>query len=188
MKKYYSFIVPIIFTLISFWLVRNHEMWRDEIQAWLLARDSSNIVSLSENLKYEGSPGLWHYILFPLTRIFTTPYSMQVLNILFSTCTILILFNWSPFNKIQKLLLTFSYFLFYEYSIIARSYGLSALLIFTFCALFRNRQKNTIKIAIILFLLSHTSLFGLLMASCFFMTVYLEEIIRVIIKKEKIKV
>jgi len=107
MKKYNSFIVPIVFSIISFWLIRNHEMWRDEIQAWLLVRDSSNILSLSENLKYEGSPGLWHYILFPLTRVFKTPYSMQVLNIIFTTFTILVLFKWSPFNKIQKTTINF---------------------------------------------------------------------------------
>ena len=59
-------------------------MWRDEIQAWLLVRDSADIFSLSQNLKYEGHPGLWHYLLFPLTRIFNDPFYMQVLNLIIS--------------------------------------------------------------------------------------------------------
>ena len=175
MKKNFSFLVPIIFFFISLLLIRNHEMWRDEIQAWLLVRDSTNLISLTENLKYEGSTGLWHYLLYPLTRIFRNPYSMQLIHIFISTISIFVIFNWSPFNRLQKILLSFSYFLFYEYSVISRNYGLSALLIFIFCALFKDRNKNKIKLSLILFLLSHTSFFGLIMAFCLFITLIIEE-------------
>ena len=61
----HSLIISVIFFILSFWLLGKHEMWRDELQAWLLARDSSNLISLSQNLKAEGHPGLCHYILFP---------------------------------------------------------------------------------------------------------------------------
>ena len=176
-NRNFSYLVPIIFFLVSFLVIRNHEMWRDEIQAWLLVKDSSNLINLSENLKYEGSPGLWHYLLFPLTRFFNNPYSMQFLHIFISSLSIFFIFKCAPFNKIQKIFLSTSYFIFYEYSIITRSYGLSALLIFIFCSLFKDRNKNKIKMSFILFLLSHTSLFGLIFAFCLLMTIIIEEII-----------
>ena len=72
-------------------------MWRDELQAWLLVRDSTNLISLSENLKYEGHPGLWYFILFPLTRFSSNPSSMQILHLLISTSSGYVLFKWSPF-------------------------------------------------------------------------------------------
>ncbi len=187
LKKNYSLLITFLFFLISFFLIGKHEMWRDEIQAWLIARDSSDLFSLFENLKYEGHPGLWHLILFCLTRITHNPYYMQILHVLISSCSIFILCHWSPFNKIQKLLLTFSYFFFYEYSIISRSYGLSTLLIFIFCTLFENRKKNSLKIAWTLFLLSHTNIFGFLMALSLFITTLLEDFISFFIKNSSFK-
>lgn len=177
MKKNFTSIFTIIFACLSLWLLGRHEMWRDELQAWLLVRDSSNFLSLSENLKYEGHPGLWHFILFPLTRITNDPYFMQLLHLFISTCSIFVLFKWSPFSKLQKVFLTFSYFLFYEYSLIARSYGLSTLLIFVFCTLFENKKKNIIKISIVLALLSHSSIFGLIMALCLFFSIIIQYVI-----------
>ena len=169
MKKSHSLLISIIFFLVSLWLLGKHEMWRDELQAWLLVRDSSNLISLSQNLKFEGHPGLWHLILFPLTRISSNPLSMQIIHLLISTCSVYVLFKWSPFTRIQKIFLTFSYFLFYEYSLIVRSYSVSTLLIFIFCTLFENRGKNIIKISCVLALLSHTSIFGLFISLCFFL-------------------
>ena len=183
----HSLIISIIFFIFSFWLLGKHEMWRDELQAWLLARDSSNLISLSQNLKAEGHPGLWHYILFPLTRFFSNPLSMQILHLLISTCSVYVIFKWSPFTRIQKIFLTFSYFLFYEYSLIARSYGLSTLLIFIFCKLFENKQKNMIKISFVLLLLSHTSILGLFISVCLFMTIIIEHLIEFFTKNEEVK-
>ena len=187
MKKSHSLLISIIFFLVSLWLLGKHEMWRDELQAWLLVRDSSNLISLSQNLKFEGHPGLWHLILFPLTRISSNPLSMQIIHLLISTCSVYVLFKWSPFTRIQKIFLTFSYFLFYEYSLIARSYGLSTLLIFIFCKLFENKQKNIIKISFVLVLLSHTSIFGLFISVCLFMTIIIENFIEFFTKERGVK-
>ena len=187
LKKYYSIIIPLFFFTISFILLGRHEMWRDEIQHWLLARDSTNILTLIENLKYEGSPGLWHFILFLITRIFNDPYYMQVLHVLISSSTIFIIFKYSPFNKIQKILLTFNYFLFFEYSLIARSYVISVFLVFIYCALFKKKENNSIKIALVLFLLSNSGIFGLILAVCLFGTTILESLLRVYKKKYKLR-
>ena len=65
-----ALLVASIFIFISLWLVNFHEIYRDEAQTWLLSRDSSSISELLWNLKYEGTTGLWHLILYPLTRFF----------------------------------------------------------------------------------------------------------------------
>ena len=75
MNRFY-FVFTAAFGLIVLFLIQSHEMWRDELQAWLLARDSISITELFQNLKYEGHPGLWHLLLYPLTRISTIPESM----------------------------------------------------------------------------------------------------------------
>lgn len=175
-NRAFPIFITLIFLGFSLWLVPSHELWRDELQAWLLARDSSSLIELFKNLKYEGHPGLWHSMLFPLTRLDLSPVAMQYLHVLIASCTIFVLAKWSPFSTTQKILLTFSYFLFYEYSLIARNYGIGVLLIFIFCALFPRRRDFPLSIAISLFLLSHTSVHGLIISFCLFAALCFEEL------------
>jgi hypothetical protein len=160
----YSAALALAFFLIGLWLIPHHEMWRDEIQPWLLARDSSSISELFANLKYEGHPGLWHLLLVPLTRYSDSPILMQYLHMVIATGSIYLLARYSPFSWPQKILLALSYYLFYEYSIISRNYAIGVFLLFAFCSLFPSRKKYPIAIALTLFLLSHTSVLGTILA------------------------
>lgn len=170
-----SFLFPIFFLILSILMVSLHEMWRDELQAWMLSRDSVSIKELFLNLKYEGHPGLWHLMLFPITRIFDYPSAMQYFHVLIATGSVFLIFKFSPFSTIQKILLSFGYFLFYEYSIIARNYGIGVFFIFILCSLFPKRYDYLITYGIIIFLLSHTSVFGLIFAICFLLTILFEK-------------
>ena len=87
----------------------HHELWRDEVQEWLLARDSSSAIDLLSCQKYEGHPALWQLLLMPLTRAFGAAIAMQVLNLLVATATVYLLVRWSPFTRLQKVLLSFGY-------------------------------------------------------------------------------
>jgi hypothetical protein len=52
-----------------------HEKWADEAQAWLIARDLSLWRIFSYELRYEGSPGLWHLILWIAQHALDAPYA-----------------------------------------------------------------------------------------------------------------
>jgi len=171
------FLIYSIFFIVSLFFIQFHEMWRDELQAWLIARDSTNIIDLFKNLKYEGHPALWHLILYPLTKIFNNPVSMQYTHVIIASGSILVLLVYAPFTIFQKILLTFSYYLFFEYNLISRNYSISVLLIFITCALFSKRNENSIILSFILFLLSQTNVFGLMISICFLLTFVLENII-----------
>jgi hypothetical protein len=163
-----AWIIAITFFLLGALCLSHHEMWRDEIQAWLLARDSNSISNLFANLKYEGHPGLWYLLLMPLTRVSHSPTAMQTLHLIVATSTIYVFARYSPFTTVQKLLFSFGYFPFYEYSVISRSYGLGVLLIFVFCSLFEKRYTNFLTISLVLLLLSHTSVFALIITVVLF--------------------
>ncbi len=163
-NQLFALSITLIFAATSIWLVQYHEMWRDELQAWLLARDSPSIIELFTNLKYEAHPGLWHILLYPLSRLFKSPESMQFLHVLIATLSVYVLVAYSPFTKLQKSLIPFGYFFFYEYSQISRNYAPGVLLAFIICALYPHRYKRHISIAICIFLLCHTSVFGLFVA------------------------
>lgn len=164
----YALGLAALFLLCNAVVLSRHEMWLDEIQAWLIARDSASILDLLRNLKYEGHPGLWHLLLLPLTRLFASPAAMQGLHLCIGTATVYVFARHSPFSWPVKLLFAFGYFPFYEYSVMSRNYSIGVLLLFLFCALFKRRATHLPLIGLVLFLLCHTNALGLLLAMVLF--------------------
>lgn len=171
-----AFFVTAAFLALGLVATINHEMWRDELQAWLLSRDSANPIELFRNLKYEGHPGLWHLLLMPLTRLFK-PEAMQLLHLLIASTTVYLFVRYSPFFKHQKVLFAFGYFPAFEYSVISRNYSLGMLLVVLLCVFFDQRREKPIHISIILCLLAHTSAIGLIIAIAFTLTLFLEALL-----------
>jgi hypothetical protein len=150
------------FFLLGLLLIGHHELWQDEWQAWLIARDSATIADLFNNLRYEGHPGLWHLGLFVLSRFTQQPLPMQVLHLVLATATVYVFLKFSPFTNLQKILFVFGYFPFFEYAAISRNYAPGILLLFLFCAVFPSAlRKKFLVLCGILFLLAQTSVYGL---------------------------
>ena len=162
-ETHYALGLAFLFLAVGAYTTSHHEMWRDEIQAWLLARDSASVFELFAHLKYEGHPGIWHLCLMPLTRITHAPVIMQVFHLLIATITVYLFVRYAPFNRFQKFLFCFGYFVLYEYAVLARNYALGLLLITVFCILFSERYRHFIWIGCVLFLLSHTSVHALIL-------------------------
>ena len=176
--KHYALGLTFLFLAVGAFTATHHEMWRDEIQAWLLARDSTSVFNLFAHLKYEGHPGLWHLCLMPLSRITSSPVIMQMFHLLLTGVTVYLFVRYSPFNWFQKLLFCFGYLVLYEYTIVARNYALGLLLITVFCVLFRERYKRFIWVGCVLFLLAHTSVHALIVAIAIGITLCCEYVFR----------
>lgn len=140
-----------------------HEMWRDEHQAWLLARDSATPWALLENMRYEGHPGLWHILLWGLSRFTANPAAMQVLHAAIATGTAFLLLRFAPFHRVTRLLLCGGYFFAYEWAAISRNYALSALLFLAVAALHRRRWAWFPAQAALLFALCHTNIHSIIL-------------------------
>jgi hypothetical protein len=172
--KSFALLVTFLFMAVGSVLVYHHEMWRDELHAWQVARDSRDLAELFGAYRYEVHPLLWPLILRGLSRIHSGPEAMQWLNLLISVCSVGVLCMFAPFGRLQKLLLSFGYFMLFEYTVIARNYGLGVLLIFVFCALFPYRERRMPQIAAVLFLLAHSSLMGLIVSAAISIALFVD--------------
>ena len=159
-ENYFNLLTLLTFIFITTIGIVNHEMWRDELEAWLIARDSASISELLENIKYTGHPALWYLCLYFLAKITPDPSIMQLFHLVVATGVIYIFLYYSTFNRLQKTLFCFGYFPLYEYGTISRSYSLGILFVFLSCALFCQKNRNYIAIVAVLALLSHTSVYG----------------------------
>ena len=109
--------------------ILRHELWRDELQAWQIARASHGFENLVHNARYEGHPLLWFALLSPLSHFHAGPGAMQLLQLFIGATTISVAVWRAPFTLFQKLLFVFGYFILYEYGVLTRSYGLGAMLL-----------------------------------------------------------
>lgn len=141
-----------------------HEMWLDELQAWLIAFRSGSPLEMLRNMAYEGHPPLWHLILHGLGRAWPDPRVMQVASGLAAVATVFLVAWRSPLTPSQKALFAGGYYPLFEYGVISRSYGLGMALIAVFCAVRWSGVRSWLALALPLGLLGLTSLFGLIVA------------------------
>jgi hypothetical protein len=157
-------LLTFIFFCCGIFGILHHELWLDEAHHFLLARDSNSIAELAYNARYEGHPLLWNIILFVITRFTHNPLWMQVTNVLLMTCAVFIFLRRAPMKPMVKIMIVFSYYFLFEYTVISRNYALGILLMVAACALLYSPKKNYFALFTVLFLLASTHLFSLVIA------------------------
>ena len=136
------------FGVLGLWIVAvsyaigYHEKWADEAQAWLIARDLDLGTIWFHELRYEGSPGLWHTILWVAQHVFHARYgALSALGACFAFAGVVVLLFVSPFPRPIRWLMAFSYFFVYQYAVVARSYVLFPLVCFVAARQFRDLRR-----------------------------------------------
>lgn len=156
--------LSIVFFGILILSVFHHEMWRDETQAWLIARDSHSPLDLLRNLRYEGHPPLWHILLFITSRFTGNPFSMQLMHSMIATSIVYLVAKYSPFSKLQKVIYSFGYFSLFEYGVIARNYSLGLLGVIIFCTLATKKKRNYYLLGLTILFTTQTSPMGIIIS------------------------
>lgn len=162
----YTSVVLALWVALAVLRLLTHEMWRDELQAWMIARNSATPFELINNLRYEGHPGLWPFCLYVVSRLTASPVGMQVFNLVVGTVSAGILIRWAPFSRWITASIAFGYFIAYEYGTLSRSYSLGVLCVVAFCALWTSAHRRRITLsALALAALALTSIYGVLVAA-----------------------
>jgi hypothetical protein len=155
-----------------------HEKWADEAQAWLIARDLPLSTIWFHELRYEGSPGLWHTILWIAQHVFHAHYdSLGLIGAVGALAGVALLIFKAPFPRYIRWPLAFTYFMVYQYAVIARPYTLMPLFAFAAAVQFKDRNHPE-RMTIVLVLLANLSLHGTILAGCLGF-VYLLDAVRV---------
>lgn len=142
----------IIYLTITFVAVLFHEANRDEAQAWLIVRDL-NIEEIFSQLSVKGHPGLWYLILLPFAKSGFPYITMHLIHWLIMASAVGIFLYKAPVHFITKVFFVFSYFILFEYTIVARNYGLTVLILFLIAAFYKNRFTSPYKYALLIVLL-----------------------------------
>ncbi|MBN2199966.1 MAG: hypothetical protein JW747_08990 [Candidatus Aminicenantes bacterium] len=152
------------FFIIGLVGILRHEIWRDEMQAWLVSKDTVSLDRLWTVALHQKHPVTWYLALKGVSLLSSSPVAMQILHLAIATLSAFLLFAYAPFKIYQKIFLGFGYYFLYEYALISRNYGLGVLSLFAFCALFPRFRRKPLPAAACLFLLANTSVYGLILA------------------------
>jgi hypothetical protein len=153
-----------VYSALVLFTVAHHVPWADEAQSWLLARDLSLRSLFGTQLHYEGTPGLWHFFLWILCRLSVSYTAMHWVAAVFPIAGIAVFLRSSPFPAVLRIALPFSFYVLYQYAVIARSYIALPLLVFLFAALMARPARNLIWLAVVLGLLANLCAQGFLIA------------------------
>jgi hypothetical protein len=172
MKLYIPPLLTCVYLALAFVGIYNHEMWLDEAQHILLAKNSASINELIYNVRYEGHPLLWNILLFFITHITADYIYVQVFHILITASCIYLISKYAPFSNKVKTLICFGYFMLYEYSILTRNYSLSLLFILLVVIQIGEKQRNYLYLFSLLTILFNTHLFSSIICLAFVVIVW----------------
>ncbi|MDP9388999.1 MAG: hypothetical protein M3Q48_14065 [Actinomycetota bacterium] len=153
-----------VYTVAVAVLVTRHEPWFDEAQAWLLARDTAPLTLVTDALRYEGSPGLWHLTLTLPAKLGLPYVTLNVISAGLGVVATFLFVRYSPFPAVVKALFPFTFFVFYQYTVVARSYAFFAPLLFLLAHVFPRKTERVYAFTALLCLVANVSVHGLLIA------------------------
>jgi hypothetical protein len=131
-----------------------HEPWVDEAQAWQLARSPSLVTLFQKYIRYEGAPGLWHFLLWILNKAHVSYSGMHWISGAIAVAGVSVLVLRSPLPRYLKLSLPFTYFLLFQYAVVARNYVLVPWMLFMIASRWK---RSPAVIALLLGLLANVA-------------------------------
>jgi hypothetical protein len=163
--QWFSAALTSVFFLAELINILHHPMWADEMQVWSFCVHSRSLRELLYLTRYEGHPAAWQFLVYFISRLTSDPVAMQFLHLAIATMTAYVVARYAPFSRLQRVLMVFGYFLFYEYAAISRDYALGILCLFCFCAVFQPGPKKRYGLLIILLaLMAESNIYALLLA------------------------
>ncbi len=165
---FYIFII-VLFAVLATIVSLKHEYWLDEANAWLIARDSSIIELFTKYLHTDGHPALFHLIIKTFQLFGLNFLNFRFIAILFSTLGVAVFVFKSKFKWYLKALLPFTYFIFYQYTVITRGYCLILLLLSLIAIVWDKRHEYCFLYTLLLILLLSLESYTFLIAGSLFL-------------------
>jgi hypothetical protein len=157
----------VLWLCLVIFMAWHHSFWRDEVRALSLALQGDSFVEMLKSLHGEGHPAVWYLLLRIAYLVAGTPLVLPAISIGVASAAILLLVLRSPFTWWMIALIVLSEFALFEYSVMARNYGISALLLFLLAALYAQHRDRGILLGVLLALLANTNADSVLLVGAF---------------------
>lgn len=158
----------VLSAILLLWIVSvsivsaQHVVWRDEVRTLSVATFGSFQTMLA-NTKYEGHPLLWYLIVRAAWLVYSGPIVLKIVSVAIGFGAVSLFLLRGPFPLWFRCLVIFG-LPFCEYSVVARDYGISMLLMFLFAELSTQDRPKPLLAGLMLFLLANTNAHSVMLA------------------------
>lgn len=151
-----------VWLAVVLFTVGHHEFWRDEVRPLSYAREASSLNDLRLILENDGHPMLWHTLLYAASKITSSSLILPAISIAIAFTSIVIFMFFSPFPLFIRVSFSFSSLPLYEYSVSARNYGITMLLLFLIVTCFHRKFLQFSLFCVLIILLSNTNIHSII--------------------------
>ena len=159
-------ILLLVWLAITLAIAVNHVPWRDEARAWSLTLMGGSWPDMFRTVQGEGHPYLWYILLRAGHDLFGAPEVLRVTGLVIGIAAVALLVLRGPFRMGMLALLIFSLHLGFEYTVLARNYGISALIMLVIAA-FWPQIRDSLWLGVLLLLLCNTNVPSVFLAGSF---------------------
>jgi MFS family permease len=135
----------------------HHAFWRDEVRALSLALQGNGVVDMLKGIRGEGHPATWYLLLRAAHILVGSSMVLPIVSVGVASAAMLLLVLRSPFNAWMIALLLMGKFALFEYSVMARNYGISVLFMFLLAEFYPRHRDRGFLLGVLLFLLANTN-------------------------------
>ena len=182
-KKVIYWTIFVLYGIINLILTFLHEPWRDEIHAWLMAKELS-VVDLFLESKFDGHPILWHLILMPFAKLNFPIITLNIISYVIMIVTVWLFLFKTKLPLPIKIFALFTIPFTYTFSAISRNYSLIILLLVIIGIFYAKRFKHPIIYSILIALLIHTHSLAWGIVAGLTITFHFNEIFKYFYKKQ----
>ena len=150
-----ALLITVVYFIVVLFCASFHEVWGDEAQVWMLAKNLS-IPELLHHLVNEGHPSLFYLIVMPFAKLTNNFIFQKLICLISSAGAIFLLWKYSKFNTLTKTIITISAPFIYYFPVIARSYSLVPFLVFSIAILYSKSKDHPYIYSILIVLLANT--------------------------------
>ena len=144
-------------------LLARHELWRDEANVWLMAKELSPFQLFLE-IKYQGHPCLWYLLIMPFAKVGLPFRTISFISYLIMAASAGLFLFKAPLGKIVKAAVVLGPIFTYYYAEIARNYCLIALLLVLLALYYPKRNEKCVLYGLLLGLLVQSDMVVLMAA------------------------
>ena len=155
-------------------LAWHHVIWRDEARALSIAIQGEDWIAMLRGLHGEGHPALWYLLLRAAYGITGRPEVLQLLALAIAAAAAWLIVCRSPFPPALIGLILASHFFIYEFSVMARNYGIGMLILFALAIAYPRYRGRGVALGALLFLLSNCNVIAAILAGAFLLFWFVE--------------
>ena len=175
-RAWLRIIVLVFWVAIVAFQISNHVLWRDEVRALSIALNGDNLIAMLDGLRGEGHPALWYIMLRLTYDLVGRVEVLQGLAFLAAILAVAMLIWRSPFPLALIIIILTGHLFLSEYAVIARNYGISALLLFAIADRYATHRARGYVLGSLLFLLANTNVIAALIVCAFLLFWWLDVI------------